>query len=190
MRGMWALGAILVTAAPAAAQDFALRGRLGIEDVSPTSVEASNEALSQAVLTPFSARVETPAAISASKGRYDLDFAPHVRENVFGGTDAGAEIRVTRELGKRRTGDNGRYFVYAAASGQSVDLPPHAEAWAEGDRAAFVSDTKAGVGWRDGKMETSLGYVRRKVQSSYSSNGLEKRGGGMVGLSLTLRPGG
>ena len=186
MRGMWALGAILITAAPAAAQDFALRGRLG---VGPATAEASNESLSRAVLTPLPAPTETPAALNASKGRYNLALAPHARENAFGGTDAGAELRVTRDLGKRRAGDDGRYFLYAAASGQSVELPPHAE-WADGDRSSFVSDAKAGVGWRKGNVETSVGYVRRKVQTTYSSSGLEKRGGGMVGVSLTLRPGG
>jgi hypothetical protein len=185
MRGLWALGAFLITApAAAAAQELALRGP---EAPAPMSVEAANQALADAVFAPTPAPSRAPAALSASHGPYGLAFAPQARPNAMGGTDAGAELRFTRTLGKQR-GEEGRYFLYASAARRSVDLPPAAGRWTSDDRG-LVSDAKAGVGWSNGPMQTTLGYVRRKVPQAYAANGLERRGGGMVGLSFTLRPG-
>lgn len=185
MRGLWALGAVLITAAPAAAQELALQGQ---GPPAPMSVEAANQALADAVFTPSAAPGRNPAALSASHGRYGLQFAPQAAPNALGGTDTGAELRVTRALGKARGADEGRYFLYASAGQRSVDLPGDARRWS-GDERGLVSDLKAGVGWRNGSTETTLGYVKRKVPQAYTANGLEKRGGGMVGFSLTYRPG-
>ncbi|MCC7266396.1 MAG: hypothetical protein IT546_03535 [Caulobacteraceae bacterium] len=152
------------------------------------SVEAANLALANAVFAPTAAPGRTPAALSASHGRYGLEFAPQAAANPLGGTDTGAELRVTRTLGKAGGPDEGGYFLYASAARRSVDLPPDARRWS-GDDRGLVSDLKAGVGWRNGSTETTLGYVKRKVPQAYTANGLERRGGGMVGFSLTFRPG-
>lgn len=185
MRGLWALGALLITAAPAAAQDLSLGAT---ESPAPMSVEAANQALASAVFAPTAAPGRNPAALRASHGRYGVEFAPQAQANALGGTDTGGELRVTRALGKARGADEGRYFLYASAARRSVDLPPDARRWSGGERG-LVSDTKAGVGWRNGSTETTLGYVKRKVPQAYTANGLERRGGGMVGFSLTYRPG-
>lgn len=185
MRGLWALGAILITAAPAAAQELALQAP---EVHAPTSVVTANEALANAVFAPSAAPGRNPAALSASNGRYGLEFAPQAAPNVLGGTDTGAELRVTRAIGKARDADEGRYFLYASAGQRAVDLPADVRRWSGDDRGR-VSDLKAGVGWRNGATETTLGYVKRKVPQAYTANGLERRGGGMVGFSLTYRPG-
>ena len=185
MRSVWAIGAFLITAMPATAQDLALNGA---QEVTPASVQASNQALSDAVFAPF-APSRAASTMSASSGRYGLEFTPQTETNAYGGTNTGAELRITRDLGKRRSGEDGRYFLYASTGRRSVETPANAQAWAGRDRNSLVSDTKAGVGWRNGQMETSFGYVRRKVPQNYTANGLEKRGGGMVGFSLTYRPG-
>lgn len=185
MRGGWALGAFLIMAAPAAAQDLGLRGS---QEIAPNSVQASNAALTDAVFAPFTP-ARAPSTMSASSGRYGIEFTPQAASNAYGGTNTSAEVRVTRDLGKRRTADDGRYFLYASAGRRSVETPENAGRWAGEDRMSLVSDAKAGVGWRNERMESSLGYVRRKTPQSYNANGLEKRGGGMVGFSLTFRPG-
>ncbi|HYD43848.1 MAG TPA: hypothetical protein VEA79_01140 [Phenylobacterium sp.] len=152
------------------------------------SIEAANQALADAVFAPSAAPGRHPAALSASHGRYGLEFAPQAAANALGGTDTGAELRVTRALGKARGTDEGRYFLYASAAQRSVDLPRDARPW-RGDERGQVSDLKAGVGWRNGSTETTLGYVKRKLPQPYTDNDLERRGGGMVGFSLTYRPG-
>ena len=185
MRGGWAFGAFFILATPAAAQDLGLRGS---PDLAPTSVQATNQALTDVVFAPF-APTRTASTMSASSGRYGVEFTPQAESNAYGGTNTAAELRVTRELGKRRDGDQGRYFLYASAGRRSIEIPENAQRWTGGERNSLVSDAKAGVGWRDKRMETSLGYVRRKAPQSYNGNGMEKRGGGMVGFSLTFRPG-
>ena len=184
MRGVWALGALLITAMPAAAQDLAPSGS---QEVAPASVEAYNQALSDAVFAPL-APSRTASTMSASNGRYGLEFTPQAETNAYGGANTGAELRVTRNLGKPRGDADGRYFLYASAARRSVETPANAQRWAGRERNGVVRDTRVGVGWRNGEMETSFGYVRRKVPQSYTANGLEKRDGGMVGFSLTYRP--
>ena len=206
MRG-WVLGLAMIAAAPAAAQDFALRGRL---DPSPVSAVASAEALGQVVFAPTPGRPAGHGPFAVSKGRYDLDFTPHARANAVGGVDAGAEVRVSRDLGDKVVdrlgdlgvrdgasfGDRGRFYLFAAASGRAVGMNMlrgeggwSREGWSTDPTSALVGDAQAGLGWRKGPMQASVGYIHREMKATHMLRGVEGKDDSLVALSLTIKPG-
>ena len=95
-------------------------------------------------------------------------------------------------------GQQGRWYVFAAVRGQSVGLNMmsgpsgalHQAGWSTDTSSALVGDGQVGVGWRQGGMEASVGYVHRGVRVEYAplgaSDGFSES---LAALSLTFHPG-
>jgi hypothetical protein len=155
-----------------------------------------------------------PSALKWSAGGYDLDVSPHAAlglSNAGGTAEAGAMVRfgsdlgakVARKLGLHEVdgatyGDRGRWYLFAAASGQAVGLnmTPGApglprNSWSSESTSALISDAQAGVGWRKGAMQASFGYVHREIKSQsvdLTSGNPAKISDSMVAFSLSIHP--
>jgi hypothetical protein len=180
-------------------------------------VSARPDSLSDADAQAFDVRYihGWPSALAWSAGGYAVDVSPHAALGVSsaGGTaEAGAMVRFGSDLGHsvaRKLGlhevdpsiyaDKGRWYLFAAASGQAVGLnmTPGAPgmpkgAWSSESTSALVSDAQAGVGWRKGDMQASFGYVHREIKGQTyeisGGNGPAKISDSMVALSLSIHP--
>ncbi|WP_165190780.1 lipid A-modifier LpxR family protein [Caulobacter soli] len=151
-----------------------------------------------------------PAAVSVGKGKYALDVTPHAGLG-FGGAggsaEAGATVRFGKKMGDqvvnslgvrdgREFGQRGRWYVFAAASGQAVGLNMLRGGDGDWSRAGFTTDTssklvgdgQAGVAWRKGAMQASFGYVHRSIKAKDQIMGMATQKDEMVALSFSLRP--
>ena len=156
-----------------------------------------------------------PSALAWSAGGYALDVSPHAAlgvSNTGGTAEAGAMLRIGSDLGHsvaRKLGlhevdpsiyaDKGRWYLFAAASGQAVGLnmTPGAPgmpkgAWSSESTSALISDAQAGVGWRKGDMQASFGYVHREIKGQTyeisGPGGPAKISDSMVAFSLSIHP--
>jgi hypothetical protein len=160
-----------------------------------------------------------PAALAVSSGRYGADFTPHAGFGVSSGgpsAEAGAMVRVGANLqgrladglsglGVRQTArpgaDNqGRWYLFAAASGRAFDLNMARDPMTDGQRlgwapdapmSATVSDAQAGVAWRRGAVQASFGYVHREIHAApevAARVGPSSFSDSMVALSFNIRP--
>ena len=155
-----------------------------------------------------------PSALKWSAAGYDLDFSPHAAlgmSNAGGTAEAGAMVRFGSDLGARFArklglreidgatyGDRGRWYLFAAASGQAVGLnmTPGASglprnSWSAESTSAMISDAQAGVGWRKGSMQASFGYVHREIKGQtvdLNSGAPNKISDSMVAFSLSIHP--
>jgi hypothetical protein len=157
-----------------------------------------------------------PSALKWSAAGYALDVSPHAGlgvSNGGGAAEAGAMVRFGSDLGRgvanklglhevdRSTyAGKGRWYIFAAASGQAVGLNmtpgapgmPH-NSWSSESTSALISDAQAGVGWRKGDMQASFGYVHREIRSDATEltnvNGTpSKISDSMVAFSLSIHP--
>ena len=151
-----------------------------------------------------------PAAVRLGAGKYALDVTPHAGLG-FGGAggsaEAGATVRFGKKMGDRVVsslgvrdgrafGDRGRWYVFAAASGQAVGLNMLRSEDGDWSRAGFTSDNsskligdgQAGVAWRRGPMQASFGYVHRKIRAKDQIMGMATQKDEMVALSFSLKP--
>lgn len=151
-----------------------------------------------------------PAAVSLDAGKYSLDVTPHAGLG-FGGAGGSAEAGATVRLGKkmgdqvanslgvqdgREFGQQGRWYLFAAASGQAVGLNMLRSG--EGDwsgagvstdtSSKLVGDGQAGVAWRKGPMQASFGYVHRKIRAKDQIMGMATQKDEMVAFSFSLKP--
>jgi len=148
-----------------------------------------------------------PKALTFDQGDVSFDVSPHAGLSRSGGSaEAGATIEVSRsETAADRLkamgvkdgatfGDKGRWYLFAAASGRAVGLNMlHGEnGW---DRSVstdpsskLVGDTQVGIGWRKGAMQSSFGYVHRKVKGEHLMYGIDPHDDDMVAFSLSLKP--
>lgn len=156
-----------------------------------------------------------PAAWSLQAGRYALDVSPHAGfgfSDTGGSAEAGALVRMGRDLEDRvtrrlgfRTGDavdadgKGGWFLFAAASGRAVgvNMAPSLDGglprpgWANAPSTTLVSDAQAGLGWRRGDLQASVGYVHRDVKNQTlitSGAGPANYHDSMVAFSFTITP--
>jgi hypothetical protein len=155
-----------------------------------------------------------PSALKWSAAGYALDVSPHAGlgvSNAGGTAEAGAMVRFGSDLGGKVAkklglhevdgssyGDRGRWYLFAAASGQAVGLnmSPGApgmprNSWSSETTSALISDAQAGVGWRKGEMQASFGYVHREIKSQaveLTSGGPAKISDSMVAFSLSIHP--
>jgi hypothetical protein len=153
-----------------------------------------------------------PSILKWSAAGYDLDVTPHAGLGVSsaGGTaEAGAMVRfgadmgarMARKLGLREVdgasfGGRGRWYLFAAASGQAVGLNMTGGApglprssWSAEATSALISDAQAGVGWREGDLQASFGYVHREIKAqTLDPNGsnLSKVSDSMLAFSLSI----
>ena len=118
------------------------------------------------------------------------------------GAEAGAVVSLQDRLTSlgprdgRRFGDRGRWYVFAATSGRSVGLNMVRGAdgelrragWSTDATSALVSDAQAGVGWRRGSMQASVGYIHREIKPRHGIMGLETKDDDLVAVSLSFKP--
>ena len=151
-----------------------------------------------------------PAAVSLAAGKYALDVTPHAGLG-FGGAggsaEAGATVRIGKKMGDRvvnslgvrdgrQFGDRGRWYVFAAASGQAVGMNMLRSGDGDWSRAGLttdnssklVGDGQAGVAWRSGPMQASFGYVHRKIKAKDQIMGMASQKDEMVAFSFTYKP--
>ena len=151
-----------------------------------------------------------PAAVSVGAGKYALDVTPHAGLG-FGGAggsaEAGATLRFGKKMGNqvvdslgvqdgRQFGQRGRWYLFAAASGQAVGL--NMLHGSEGDwsgagvssdtSSKLVGDGQAGVAWRKGPMQASFGYVHRTIKAKDQIMGMSSQKDEMIAFSFSLRP--
>lgn len=154
-----------------------------------------------------------PSAVSLAGRKYALDVTPHAGVG-FGGAGGSAEAGATVRLGKKKNmgdrvtdalgvregdetfGDRGRWYIFAAASGRAVGLNMLRGQNGDWSRAGLSQDTtsrligdgQAGVAWRKGPMQASLGYIHREMRAKEGIMGLATQKDDVVALSFSLKP--
>jgi len=156
-----------------------------------------------------------PAAAKFGAGKLSVDFTPHAGLG-FGGAGGSAElggmVRIGKSSGKsvedrvidglgvrdgRETfGDRGRWYLFAGASGQLVGMNLLRGQDGDWTRAGVTADTtskligdaQAGVGWRRGAMQASVGYIRREIKAKDQIMGMATQEDSVVALSFSLKP--
>lgn len=155
-----------------------------------------------------------PSALALQGRRFALDVTPHAGLG-YGGAGGSAEAGATVRLGKKRNmgarvnealgvqdgaetfGDRGRWYIFAAASGRAVGLNMLRGQNGDWSRAGLTQDTtskligdsQAGVAWRKGPMQASLGYIHRAIKSRGDGiMGLATQKDDVVALSFSLKP--
>jgi hypothetical protein len=152
-----------------------------------------------------------PSAVKLEAGKFALDFSPHAGfgfGDAGGSAEAGATVRlgknvedrVTDSLGLRDGGEafgqRGRWYVFAAASGRAVGLNMLRGQDGDWSRAGMTSDVnskligdaQAGVAWRKGPMQASVGYIHREIKAKDVIMGMATQEDSMVALSFSLKP--
>jgi len=158
-----------------------------------------------------------PSALMLKAGAYDLDITPHAGLGLSdrgGSAEAGAMVRLGAGLDTLRAkqiaeslglstvdsqsfGDQGRWYLFAAASGRAVGLnvtPDGAtgnlrgSGWSIDPAARIISDAQAGLGWRQGPIQAALGYLHRDIKNAFEIRGSGRDGDSLIALSFTVRP--
>ena len=154
-----------------------------------------------------------PGAVSLQGRKFALDVTPHAGVGL-GGAGGSAEAGATVRLGKKKNmgdrvtdalgvhdgdeafGDRGRWYIFAAASGRAVGLNMLRGQNGDWSRAGLTQDTtsrligdsQAGVAWRKGAMQASLGYIHREIRAKEGIMGLATQKDDVVALSFSLKP--
>lgn len=153
-----------------------------------------------------------PRAVAFNAGRLNVDLSPHAGlgiGNTGGSAEAGAVVRVGQNLEDRVSealgaggvmngkafGNRDRWYLFAAASGKAVGLNVLRQdgdwsraGWSQDPTSTLVGDAQVGVGWRRGAMQTSFGYVHRKMKMKDTFMGLSTQQDEMLALSFSYRP--
>jgi hypothetical protein len=154
-----------------------------------------------------------PSAVMLAGRKYALDVTPHAGVG-FGGAGGSAEAGATVRLGKKKNmgdqvtdalgvregdeafGSRGRWYIYAAASGRAVGFNMLRGQNGDWSRAGLtqdatsrlIGDSQAGVAWRKGPMQASLGYIHREIRAKEGIMGLATQKDDVVALSFSLKP--
>lgn len=154
-----------------------------------------------------------PSAFSMSAGKYGLEFSPHATLGAgASGRSAGAGVEarfgkrfandLAQKLGVKDSsafGDRGRWYLFAASDGTAVgfNMMHRNGDWSragfsEDATSALIGDTQAGIGWRKGSMQASMGYVHREVKIRQGATdglmGAPDRNDNLVALSFSIKP--
>ncbi len=152
-----------------------------------------------------------PSAVKFAAGKYALDVTPHAGfgfGDAGGSAEAGATVRLGKNVedrvasslglrdGDEAFGQRGRWYVFAAASGRAVGLNMLRGQNGDWSRAGMTSDvsskligdSQAGVAWRRGPMQASLGYIHREMKAKDQIMGMATQKDSMVALSFSLKP--
>ena len=198
--------AVILTAPGAAPQGHA------IAFTQPTYLTASDEGA-----LDFSGAGRP--TLSLSGGGYEFAFVPQGSVDAGGGASsaqAGAMVRVGTDIqDKVMTGltklgmhtvtseeikDRSRVYMFAAYSGREIGFNIARGStgglqrlgWSAEGASTLVSDAQAGVGWRKGALQASVGYVHRDVNSNYDNGfgnvGMQKLSDNMVAFTLSFHP--
>ncbi len=153
---------------------------------------------------------EWPKALAFEGKAFDVDLSPHAgvgMTNYGGSAEAGATVRISRDekaarklkdlgIGDGSTfGQQGRWYLYAAASGRAVGLNMlrtdggwDRRGWTTDPTSALMGDAQLGVGWRKGMLQSSFGYIHREVKGQHMIWGQETRDDSLVAFSLSIKP--
>ena len=152
-----------------------------------------------------------PSAVKFAAGKYALDVTPHAGfgfGDAGGSAEAGATVRLGKNMedrvsdslglrdGSEAFGQRGRWYVFAAASGRAVGMNMLRGQDGDWSRAGLTSDvnskligdSQAGVAWRRGPMQASLGYIHREMKAKDQIMGMATQKDSMVALSFSLKP--
>lgn len=181
-----------------------LRGPGGVLNLDRMGVE--DEAYEVAVTRDW------PAAVKFDAGGFDVDVSPHAGVgvgNLGGSAEAGATLTVAQrrenavvdklaDMGVRdgaSFGDQGRWYLFAAASGRAVGLNMlrgedgwDRAGWSTDPSSALVGNAQVGIGWRKGAMQTSLGLIHREIKGEHMIWGQETREDSLVAFSFAIKP--
>ena len=146
-------------------------------------------------------------------GDYDVELTPHTGIGVAS-SGGQAEAGATLTLGQKRDaavasrlhdlgvrdgsayGDQGRWYLFAAASGRAVGLNIlrneksgwDRDGWSTDPSSALVGDAHVGIAWRKGAMQTSLGYIHREVKGEHMVYGQDTKEDSVVAFSFSIKP--
>ncbi len=153
-----------------------------------------------------------PRAINFAEGGLQVDVSPHAGLGVGsrgGSAEAGATLTVgqkrekqaveaLKDLGVREGteyGDQGRWYLFAAASGRAVGLNMLRNEgdwsrgkWTTDDTGELVGDAHVGVGWRKGDMQSSFGVIHREVKGNHLIFGQQTRDDTVAAFTFSIRP--
>jgi hypothetical protein len=150
-----------------------------------------------------------PDAVRLDAGDRDVSVSPHAGVGLTDagpGAEAGATLSVEDKVAGRLEGlgvrdgkafgDKGRWYMFLAGGSRTVGLNMLRGAdgglqragWSTDSTSALVSDAQAGVGWRRGAMQASVGYMHREVKPHEAVAGFEKRDDNLVAISFSFKP--
>lgn len=161
-----------------------------------------------------------PGAIRFASPSLDVDIAPHAGLGVAGRggprssglkAEGGATITLSpktrgeraleqlRDMGVKdgaSFGDAGRWYLFAAASGQAVGLNMmdgergwDRAGWSTDATSGLVGDAQVGVGWRKGDSQASFGVIHREVKGRHMIFGQLTRDDTVAAVNFSFRPG-
>ena len=207
----WGVKERVVGGAPDGSSVDSLRLRVG-ETLPQKTITALDLARGQPEADAYDVTLirNWPRMVAFESSRYDIDLTPHAAFGVGsagGSAEAGAMLTLGRKTASQRVaeglgrlgfhegkdGDNGRWYVFAAASGRAVGLSLARDPGAGWNRtidnsSALIGDAQVGVGWRKGAMQTSLGYIHRTVKGDHMIWGEQAQDDSMVAVSLSIKP--
>lgn len=145
------------------------------------------------------------ASLGLSNGGRSAEAGAMIRFGQIGYQPRDRSGQVRRNLRRlgvvtadgRDFGDHGRWYLFAGASGQAVGMnllrDPLNGGWRGGGLSSdvtsgFVTTAQAGVAWRQGSTQASLGYVRRKIRIDAPHPELYDSSDDAVAFSFALRP--
>ncbi|MDO9430207.1 MAG: DUF2219 family protein [Phenylobacterium sp.] len=152
------------------------------------------------------------APVRFDAGDLDVNLTPHTGvgvSNAGGQAEAGATLTVGQkrddvavdrlnDIGVRdgaAYGDQGRWYLFAAASGRAVGLNMlnngegwNRDGWTTDRASALIGDAHVGVGYRKGAMQTSFGYIHREVKGEHMVFGQKTKEDSMLAFSLSIKP--
>jgi hypothetical protein len=153
-----------------------------------------------------------PRAMAFDNGKFDLDVSPRAGLGMTSqgaSAEAGAELRLSKSKDDRAKdglramgvtdgahfGDQGRWYLFAAASGRAVGLNMlrndgawDRAGWTTDPTSTLIGDAQVGVGFRKGAMQTSFGFIHREVKGQHMVFGQETKDDSLVAFSLSIRP--
>jgi hypothetical protein len=142
-----------------------------------------------------------PSAVRLKTGAFGFDVSPQVGFGASGGADsqsAGALVRFGKGLGlsDAEAGARSKWYLFASTNQENVGLGfmRNEEAWRRQglapDPGAVIGDTRAGVAWRDGPFEASVGYLYREIHPhDLDVLDVSTNKESLVAFRLTLHPG-
>lgn len=142
------------------------------------------------------------AGVGLSNAGHSAEAGATIR---FGDLGRGREDGATRTLRRlglsaadgRTFGGRGRWYLFAGASGASIGVnvlhDPYEGGWRgaglSSDAAAgFVTSAQAGVAWRQGPAQASLGYVRRKIRIDAPHPEIYPTSDNALAFSFAIKP--
>jgi hypothetical protein len=152
------------------------------------------------------------APVRFDAGDLDVRVTPHTGvgvSNSGGQAEAGATLTVAQkrddavedrlnDIGVRdgkAYGDQGRWYLFAAASGRAVGLNVlrndngwDRQGWTTDQSSALVGDAHVGVAYRKGAMQTSFGYIHREVKGEHMVYGQDTKEDSVVAFTFSLKP--